>query len=124
MFDYLISDSEGNNKFYDFRVTRKGIILTYSNNYLSYFSILANNIVSDYITSEVYIENITDEIFVEIVTKIKEKTFITLYDVKDILSYHKCVPDMKESKEKEWDIVSYMKWIVIKQDLSPTEEEE
>ena len=77
-------------------------------------NVLAYNTFKSYTLGDVYIENISDKIFVDLMEKYAENKFITLQDIKEILNINKCVVDIAESRDKEWDFMSYSKWIVLK----------
>ena len=114
--DYIIKDSDMflEQKLYDFRVRKNGLVFSYSSNYLMLLNIVSYNVLKQYTLSDVYIENVSDELFLDLMTKYSENKFINLKDIKNILSQHKCVLDIEESREKEWDFISYTKWIVLK----------
>ena len=38
----------------------------------------------------------------------------TLKQIKEILLDHNCLLNIAECREKEWDFLSYRKWIVLK----------
>ena len=114
--DFIISNKEQyyKQKLYDFRVRSNGIVFSYTSNYIYMLNILAFNVLKTYTISDVYIENISDKIFVDFMEKYAESKYITLEDIKCILINHNCIIDIKESREKEWDFISYIKWIVLK----------
>jgi hypothetical protein len=114
--DFIISKDESyyKQKLYDFRLRKNGLVFSYTENYIYLFNVLAYNAIKSYTLGDVYIENINDKIFVEFMTKYAENKYITLEDIKNILCSNKCDLDITESKDKEWDFISYSKWIVIK----------
>ena len=114
--DFLIKDNDlfFEQRFHDFRVRKNGVVFTYSSNYFMLMNIMTYNIFKQYTLSDVYIENINDEIFVELLVKYSEHKYITLKDIKYILLKNNCNINLKESREKEWDFISFTKWIVLK----------
>ena len=119
--DYLIphNDKYFHQKLYDFRIRPHGIVFCYSQNYLTSLSILTHNIFKSYTIGDVYIENIPDNVFIELMIKFGENKCITLAQIKEILISNKCAPILTESREKEWDTITYSKWIVLKKDQNP-----
>ena len=114
--DFLICSKEEyyEQKLYDFRIRPNGIVFSYTSNYMYMLNILAYSTFKKYTLGDVYIENISDKIFVDLMLKYSENKYITLEDIKEILVSHKCIADITESREKEWDFMSYSKWIVLK----------
>jgi len=114
--DYIIPKSGEYYKqnLYEFRIRSKGIVFTYTNNYFKLINILAYNALKKYTLSDIYIENISDATFVDLISKYSEDKSITLEDIRDILIKHNCQIDLMNSREHEWDFMSYTKWIVCK----------
>jgi hypothetical protein len=77
-------------------------------------NVLAHNTFTSYPLGDVYIENISDKIVVDLMEKYSEFKYITLQDIKEILNINQCAVDIAESRDKEWDFMSYSKWIVLK----------
>jgi hypothetical protein len=111
----LISNNDEyyNQKLYDFRIIQNGIVFSYTENYLYMFNIVAHNLFKSYTISDVYIENISDDIFIDLIQNYAENKYITLKIIKDVLIHHKCEADIIESREKEWNFMSFIKWIVL-----------
>ena len=114
--DFVISDKDVfyKQKLYDFSVRENAIVFSYTSKYIYMLNILAYNTFKTYTLGDVYIENITDKIFVELMEKYAEYKYITLEEIKFILIDNECNVNINESREKEWDFMSYIKWIVIK----------
>ena len=113
--DYLISDTDYtyNQKLYDFRIINNGIVFLYSFN--PFYSLIStfNHVCSNYTINNIYVKNINDTTFVELISKYSENRYITPKDIKYILSSNNCIPNLTESREKEWDTIGFSKWIVI-----------
>ena len=112
--DYIIprNDEHINQKFYDYRIRKNGIVFTYTNG--SPIIIWMYNLIKEYTLEDVYIENVSDSVFIDLLTKYDENRYITLLDIREILSFNKCILSLVDSKEKEWNFCSYTKWIVLK----------
>mgnify|MGYP001566657954 CR=1 FL=1 len=113
--DFIIPDNElyYKQKLYDFRLRQNGIVFSYTSNYLYMLNVLAFNTLKTYTLGDVYIENISDKIFIDLIEKYAENKYITLEDIKYILINHNCNLNVKESRVKEWDFMSFIKWVVI-----------
>ena len=115
--DFIISDDDESHykqKLYDFRIRKNGIVFSYTSNYLYMMNMVLYNALKSYSLGDVYIENISDTIFIELMERYSENKYITLEDIKEILQTNKCVVDIAESRDKEWNFMSYSKWIVLK----------
>ena len=101
-------------KLYDFRIYKNGIVFCYSNNFLNYFNVFAHNIFKIYTLDNIYIQNISDKVFVHLVTKFTEQNYISLKDIKYVLYENKLELNIKESRNAEWDFMGFSTWITCK----------
>ena len=108
------NDKYSEQNFHDFIIKKNGIVFVYSSHYFSLMSIVAHNLFKQYTISDVSIENISDKIFLDLIIKYSEKKCINLKQIKEILLDHNCLLNIAECREKEWDFLSYRKWIVLK----------
>lgn len=116
--DFLFNEKEPyyKQKLYDFRIRKNGIVFCYSQNYFSAATIMAYNTIKSYTLENVYIENINDKVFVELMSKFAENKYITPEDIHTILKIHNCIPNLTDSRQSEWNFISFSKWIVLKTD--------
>ena len=116
MKGFIIPNDENHytQKLYDFRIRKNGIVFSYSVNIFKMINVLAHNTFKSYTLGDVYIENISDKIFVDLMEKYSEFKYITLQDIKNVLISNQSTVDLTESRDKEWDFMSYSKWIVLK----------
>jgi len=113
--DFIIKDTDPffEQRLYDFRVKPNGLVFSYSSNYMNLLNIVSYNIFKKYTLSDVYLENVSDDLFVDLIVKYSQDKYINLKEIKYILSNHNCKLNTNESREKEWDFISYTKWIVL-----------
>ena len=107
--DYFIPENDifYNQKLYDFRITKKSLIFSYSSLFGSFINIISHNLFKKYTLSDVYIENLPDDVYLDLMLKFEIDKFITLRDIRGILITHKCKINIPESRIKEWDYLAY-----------------
>lgn len=116
--DFLFHEKESyyTQKLYDFRIRKNGLVFCYSQNYFSAATIMAYNVIKNYTLENLYIENINDKVFVELMSKFVENKYITPEDIHVILKINNCIPNLTDSRQSEWDLISFSKWIHLKKD--------
>jgi hypothetical protein len=113
--DYIIPQNEYyEQKLYDFRLYKNGIVFCYSNNVLNYINVVAYYCFKIYTLDNVYIQNIPDKVFVDLISTFNDQSCITLKDIKYILYKYHLELNIEESRVQEWEFMGFSKWIMCK----------